>query len=64
MARKLGGLGRALMAAAEKRSAALGCAKLKLLICDDNAGARAFYEAIGYTRDLVVSYGKRLISDE
>ena len=52
------------MAAAEKRSAALGCAKLKLLICDDNAGARAFYEAIGYTRDPVVSYGKRLISDE
>ena len=25
--------------------------------------ARAFYEAIGYVRDPVVSYGKRLISD-
>lgn len=58
------GLGRALMEAAEERLRALGCAKINLQIRDDNGEALAFYEAIGYTREPVVSYGKRLVSDE
>jgi ribosomal protein S18 acetylase RimI-like enzyme len=58
------GLGRALMVAAEERLATLGCAKVNLQVRDGNAVARAFYEAIGYEHDPVVSYGKRLVSDE
>ena len=58
------GLGRALMTAAEERLLALGCPKVNLQIRDDNEAARGFYEAIGYGRDPVVSYGKRLIPDE
>lgn len=58
------GLGRALMDAAEGRLRALGCPKINLQIRDGNTEALAFYEAIGYTRDPVVSYGKRLVSDE
>ena len=58
------GLGRALMEAAEERLRALGCPKINLQVRDDNREAAAFYEAIGYTREPVVSYGKRLISDD
>ena len=58
------GYGRAMVEAAEARLTALGCAKINLQIRDDNAVARGFYEAIGYSREPVVSYGKRLISDE
>lgn len=57
------GFGRALMDAAEERLAALGCAKVNLQVRDGNAVARAFYEAIGYAQDPVVSYGKRLTDD-
>ena len=63
-ARRRGGLGRALMDAAEARLAALGCAKINLQVRDDNELARGFYEAIGYRLDAVVSFGKRLLSDE
>ena len=58
------GLGRSLMDAAEERLAALGCAKINLQIRDDNQVARGFYEAIGYREDPLVSFGKRLVSDE
>jgi ribosomal protein S18 acetylase RimI-like enzyme len=58
------GLGRALMHAAEERLAALGCAKINLQVREGNEVARAFYEAIGYRQDPVLSYGKRLIVDE
>ena len=58
------GLGRRLMALAEERLGALGCAKVNLQIRDDNTAARGFYEAIGYRQDPVVSYGKRLVWDE
>lgn len=57
------GLGRELMLAAENRLLALGCPKVNLLIRDDNRDAIAFYEAIGFSRDPVVCYGKRLIPD-
>ena len=58
------GLGRALMAAAEERLVALGCAKINLQVRDGNAAAQGFYVAIGYRLDPVVSYGKRLIRDD
>ena len=41
------GLGRTLMEVAEARLAALGCAKINLQVREGNAGARAFYEAVG-----------------
>ncbi len=57
------GLGRRLMRAAEDRLAALGCAKLNLQVRAGNGDAAAFYEAIGYRQDAVVSYGRRLVVD-
>ena len=58
------GLGRALMDAAEERLLALGCAKVNLQVRDENEAARGFYEAIGYRLEPIVSFGKRLISDD
>ena len=58
------GLGRALMDAAEERLLALGCAKVNLQVRDENETARGFYEAIGYRLEPIVSFGKRLISDD
>lgn len=58
------GLGRELMDAAEARLRARGCAKINLQVRDGNDAARAFYEAIGYELEPIVSYGKRLVSDE
>jgi ribosomal protein S18 acetylase RimI-like enzyme len=63
-ARQGSGLGRALMDAAEERLRALGCAKINLQVRDGNEDARAFYEAIGYRLEPIVSLGKRLVSDE
>jgi len=62
--RRKGGLGRALMAEVESRLRAVGCPKLNLQVRDDNLGAVAFYERIGFARDAAVSLGKRLESDE
>lgn len=58
------GYGRTIVAAAEERLLALGCAKINLQIRDGNSAAQGFYEALGYPGDPVVSYGKRLIADE
>jgi ribosomal protein S18 acetylase RimI-like enzyme len=58
------GIGRRLVAEAEQRLRDLGCPKINLQIRDTNLKAREFYEAIGYTEDPVVSYGKRLVRDE
>jgi ribosomal protein S18 acetylase RimI-like enzyme len=60
--RKLG-LGRQLMAEAEKRLKKMGCPKINLQIRESNAEVRAFYERIGFTQDKAVSYGKRLAQD-
>ncbi|HVF04501.1 MAG TPA: GNAT family acetyltransferase [Frankiaceae bacterium] len=57
------GLGRALMAEGERLLTALGCPKLSLQVRTSNAEAIAFYDALGYRPDEVVSYGKRLIPD-
>jgi ribosomal protein S18 acetylase RimI-like enzyme len=56
-------VGSSLMAAAEERLRAVGCPKLNLQVRRGNAGAVAFYEAIGFVEDDVVSMGKRLIED-
>ena len=59
-----GGLGRAIMAAAEKGLAELGCPKVNLQIRRGNEDVVAFYDRLGYVEDDVVSMGKRLESDE
>ncbi len=52
--------GRKMMEAVEVRLIALGCPKLNLQVRGSNADVIAFYEALGYTLDDVVSLGKRL----
>lgn len=54
------GLGRAIIAAAEERLAALGCQKINLQVRESNAAVIAFYRRLGYTVDAVVSLGKRI----
>lgn len=57
------GVGRALMNAAEHWLRQQGCAKLNLQLRQGNHDAASFYEQIGFVRDALDSYGKRLIVD-
>jgi len=57
------GLGRRIMEEAEARLRALGCPKINLQVRTSNTQVIAFYERIGYKRDDVVSFGKRLVDD-
>ncbi len=57
------GLGRALMAEAERMLVERGCPKLNLQIRAGNERVMAFYRALGYAEDGAVSFGKRLIAD-
>ena len=57
------GLGRRLMREVESRLLEYGCPKLNLQVRAGDDAAVAFYEAIGYRVDEVVSLGKRLIPD-
>ncbi|OYT86483.1 MAG: GNAT family acetyltransferase [Burkholderiales bacterium PBB6] len=57
------GLGRQLMAWAEALLAARGCPKVNLQIRSENTAVQAFYAALGYTDDRVMSMGRRLESD-
>lgn len=57
------GLARRLMAEGEALLTALGCPKLSLQVRATNADALAFYQHLGYGRDEVVCFGKRLIAD-
>lgn len=57
------GLGRAMMAAAEERLRAAGCPKINLQVRTSNRDVLAFYQAIGFVTDEVVSLGKRLEQD-
>lgn len=59
-ARRRGGVGRALVCAAEAGLAALGCGKVNLQVRAENAGVAAFYEGLGYAVEERVSMGKRL----
>jgi ribosomal protein S18 acetylase RimI-like enzyme len=54
------GIGRQIMEEAEKRLSAAGCPKINLQVRETNHAVIKFYEKIGYTKDLVVSMGKRL----
>lgn len=58
------GVGRALMAEAERLLRAEGCPKINLQIRNSNIGAIEFYRRIGYAVDDVVSMGKRLECDD
>jgi len=58
------GLGRLLMTELETRLAALGCPKVNLQVRTGNEDVLAFYRALGYGVDDVVSLGKRLIADD
>ena len=63
-ARRQQGHARTLMREAERLLEAAGCPKVNLQIRTSNASVIAFYEAIGYARDDVVSFGRRLIPDQ
>ena len=60
---RLKGLGRQLMAHAEQLLRAAGCPKINLQVRSTNQAVIAFYEAIGFANDEVVSFGKRLERD-
>jgi ribosomal protein S18 acetylase RimI-like enzyme len=57
------GLGRTLMSEVERLLLAAGCPKINLQVRGSNAEALAFYAALGYAQDDVVSMGKRLETD-
>ncbi len=57
------GLGRQLMLDVENRLLAKGCPKINLQVRTGNDAVVAFYEAIGFSDDNCVSFGKRLIPD-
>ena len=57
------GLGRQVMAAAEDWLRARGVWKLNLVIRDDNAKVRSFYEAIGYETEPRILMARPLDSD-
>lgn len=57
------GLGRLLMADAERRLRDLGCPKVNLQVRSSNEAAIEFYRRIGYAVDDVVSMGRRLGPD-
>ncbi len=57
------GFGRALMSRAEAALEERGCPKLNLQVRSGNTAVLAFYERIGYGKDDVVCFGKRLIAD-
>ena len=63
-ARRGAGIGRRLMDEFEQRLEALGCPKVNLQVRAGNEDVLAFYRALGYGVDDVVSLGKRLIPDE
>lgn len=58
------GHARALLAEAERLLLERGCPKINLQVRTTNAAAAAFYHALGYSLDEVISMGKRLVSDE
>lgn len=57
------GRGRQIMTEAERRLRSAGCPKINLQVRTANSDAIAFYQALGYITDDVVSMGKRLESD-
>ncbi len=58
------GYASAIMTAAEERLIRLGCPKINLQVRSTNTEVIAFYEAVGYRMDDVLSMGKRLVRDD
>jgi len=58
------GIGRRMMEEVEIRLRAVGCPKINLQVRSKNTEVIEFYKRIGFTLDDVVSFGKRLQSDE
>lgn len=58
------GWGRRMMDEAERRLRREGCAKINLQVRESNRDVIAFYQAIGFAVDRVVSLGKRLERDD
>ncbi len=54
------GVGARLVAEAERALAAMGCPKVNLQVFASNGSAQAFWRSVGYARDEVVGFGKRL----
>ena len=54
------GLGRQMMAAAEEWLRAIGSPKIQLMVRGDNREATAFYKALGYDVQDVITIGRRL----
>lgn len=61
--RRRGGLGRRLMAEAERLLRAAGCPKINLQVRPDNREVLAFYGRIGFAVEGAISLGKRLEQD-
>ncbi|WZH36945.1 MAG: GNAT family acetyltransferase [Microbacterium enclense] len=61
--RRGSGVGRALVAEAERLLEDLGCPKVQLMVRPDNVGARGFYDALGYEPFETWATGKRLVVD-
>ncbi len=57
------GIGSALMRDAERRLRLLGCPKINLQVRQESADVQAFYAALGFKDDAVLSLGKRLEDD-
>jgi len=57
------GFGRRIMDEAERLLRAEGCPKINLQVRTSNTEVLAFYRAIGYVQDDVISLGKRLEHD-
>ena len=61
--RRGAGIGRALVAEAERLLRAMGCPKVQLMVRPGNEQVLGFYDALGYERFEVGNTGKRLIHD-
>jgi len=61
--RRGAGIGRALVAEAERLLLAMGCPKVQLMVRAGNEQVLGFYDALGYERFEVGNTGKRLIHD-
>ena len=61
--RRGAGIGRALVAEAERLLLAMGCPKVQLMVRRGNERVLGFYDALGYERFEVSNMGKRLIHD-
>ena len=57
------GFGKLLMKKIEEELIQMGCPKINLMIRDTNLDVQEFYRIIGYEKQEVVVYGKRLIPD-